>query len=170
MPGSSGFYCRRLKIWLIKMKGENTTMLCYPPFQRHHCTGSVITMQWCRQSIQIRQGIWDMIWFLYCLFFLTAHFKFVVSSVHVQGAKNTVADAISRNRFPVLQTLAPQIHQALVDIPVHLKELVLDKQSDWTFQHWRGQFQTILKWTCQLHISLILIRREVPEVLYLSIG
>ena len=110
--------------------------------------------------MQIRQGIWEMIWFLCCLFFLTALFKFVVSSVHVQGAKNTVADAISRNRFPVLQTLNPQIHQALVDIYVHLKELVLDKQSDWTFQHWREQFNTILKWTCQLHISLILIRRE----------
>lgn len=114
--------------------------------------------------MQIRQGIWDMIWFLCCLFFLTAHFKFIVSSVHVQGAKNTVADAISCNRFPVLQTLTPQIHQAMVDIPVHLKELVLDKTVRLDIPALEGTVQHYLKWTCQLHISLILIRREgVPE-------
>ena len=39
------------------------------------------------------------------LFFFSAHFKFILSSAHVQGAKNSIADAISCTQI-VAKTLS----------------------------------------------------------------
>ena len=75
------------------------------------------------------------------LFFFSTNFKFTLSSAHVQGAKNSIADAISCTQ--VMQKLSPLIHQEAVDIPTPLRELVLDKRSDWKFQRWRESFSAI---------------------------
>ena len=85
---------------------------------------------------------WDIMCLLY-LFFFSAHFKFTLSSAHVQGAKNSIADAISCTQ--IMLKLSPLIHQKPVDIPTPFRELVLEKRSDWKFQYWRDSFSAILK-------------------------
>ena len=98
------------------------------------------------QAINARRAKdWDIMRLLRCLFFFSAHFKFTLSLAHVQGVKNSIADAISRNRLSLLQKLSPQIYQETVVTPAPLKKLVLDRRSDWTSQRWRERFSAILK-------------------------
>ena len=96
----------------------------------------------------------DMMHLLRCWYIFSVHFKFTLPSAHVQGVKSSTADTISHNRWSLLlQKLSSQIHQE----PALLRELVLDKRSDWASQHWREQFSAILKGACQLHASLLYI-------------
>lgn len=99
-------------------------------------------MQWCRQSMQDGQRTGtSCASYTVCSVF-SVHFKFTLSSAHVQGAENSIADVFSCNRF---KSLSSQIHQEPVVTPAPLRELVLDKRSDWTSQHWRERFSSFKK-------------------------
>ena len=40
----------------------------------------------------------DMVHLLHCLFVFSMHFNFTLSSAHMEGAKNSIADVISRTQ------------------------------------------------------------------------
>ena len=53
--------------------------------------------------------------FLRCLFFHAAYYKFQFSAVHIPGASNTAAEALSRNNLTAFSLLVPQV--PLVEVP-----------------------------------------------------
>jgi len=54
---------------------------------------------------------------LHALFFISAHNDFAVKATHIQGERNTVADAISRNNHAVFFSQVPTAHSHPSFIP-----------------------------------------------------
>ena len=78
---------------------------------------------------------------LRCLFFFTAHYKLSLSAVHIPGAANTIADAISRN-YPL--TPFPQLASLPVVVPPTLARLLLDTSLHWASPSWTPLFKCCL--------------------------
>ena len=66
---------------------------------------------------------------LRCFSFYCAFYCFHVSCMHVPGAMNVAADALSRNNLPLFSSLVPKAHQYA--IPTALVELLITSRPDW---------------------------------------
>ena len=75
---------------------------------------------------------------LRCLFFYCAFYRFSVSCVHVPGALNTVADALSRDNFDVVHSFLPQA--SLEHVPAAIVELLVTTRPDWGSPAWTDLF------------------------------
>ena len=75
---------------------------------------------------------------LRCFAFYCAYYRFHISCVHVPGAMNTAADALSRNNLKLFSTLAPQALRC--PIPVLLVELLVTTRPDWGSPAWTQLF------------------------------
>ena len=79
----------------------------------------------------------DLMHLLRCLFFFEAWYSFQISSSHIAGEANTLADAISRNNMvSVMQVLGPGIssHSSL---SLNLIDLLINAKPDCTIR-WTG--------------------------------
>ena len=66
------------------------------------------------------------------LFFIRAHFQIDVMAVHVPGAENRLADAISHNNLHPLFLQVPGAVGKRAAIPAHLLFLLVERLPDWT--------------------------------------
>ena len=87
---------------------------------------------------------------LRCFSFYCAFYCFHVSCMHVPGAMNTAADALSRNNLPLFSSLVPQARQ--YSIPTALVELLITSRPDWGSQAWTQLFaRSLAKASQSLH-------------------
>ena len=61
-----------------------------------------------------------------------------MSCVHVPGALNTVADALSRDNFDVVHSFLPQ--DSLERVPAAIVELLVTTRPDWGSPAWTDLF------------------------------
>ena len=73
---------------------------------------------------------------LRCLFFIRAFFHLSVRAVHVPGAQNGWADAISRNHLPLFFAQVPWAVDHQEPIPSSLLALLVNEQPYWTSPAW----------------------------------
>ena len=86
-----------------------------------------------------------MIHLLRCLFFFEALYSFQISSSHIAGEANTLADAISRNNMvSVMQVLGPNAGELRVTPPRALIDMLINAKPDWTSPAWRKMFKDTL--------------------------
>ena len=88
---------------------------------------------------------------LRCLFFYASVFHFQFSAIHIAGASNRVADAISRNQLSSISFLFPQASRVLV--PPSVSQFLL-APPDWGSPNWMEQFNTSLTSVCPPTLSV----------------
>ena len=77
---------------------------------------------------------------LRCLFFIRARFNFHLEAVHIPGAQNNLADAISRDKLELLFSQVPTTRSSRVWLPRELVSLLVDNPVDWTSPAWSRRF------------------------------
>ena len=80
---------------------------------------------------------------LRCLVFIAAKFNFIVSAVHIPGAQNQLADALSRNNALYLLSNYPQALPVPSLIPNALIDLLMGSKPDWTSLRWTNLWSII---------------------------
>lgn len=83
-----------------------------------------------------------MMHLLRCLFFIEARFGFGLSCVHLPGAENGLANALSRNDLASFRSQVPGADQEPQPIPTQLVEALLAPDQDWLSATWRGLFSS----------------------------
>ena len=79
-------------------------------------------------------------------FFIEAHLQFSISSQHIAGSSNTLADyLISRNQLKNFYAKFPSAHRHSSAVPSSLLQWLLDPNKDWTSHHWMEQFNTFVR-------------------------
>ena len=82
---------------------------------------------------------------LRCLFFLEAVFQFQLSSSHLPGEMNDLADDLSRNRLQDFKHKNLRADANPTDIPSPLLQWLLQQHQDWSSPHWMLQFSSFVK-------------------------
>ena len=91
--------------------------------------------------------------FLRCLFLYSAFYKFNYSAIHIPGALNTAADALSRNNFHTFSLLFPQV--PLFSVPSVIQDLLIRIMPDWTSTDWTNLFAgSLVKGSHPAHLHL----------------
>ena len=80
---------------------------------------------------------------LRCISFLAAHYNFIIKAIHLPGAQNSAADALSRNNRERFFSLVPQALPDPTPIPEAAIRMAVTQCPDWTSAHWRALFSTI---------------------------
>ena len=78
-----------------------------------------------------------------CLAFIKAKFDLTIVASHIQGAKNTLADALSRDNLALFCSLHPQANQNPTAIPEALLHLLIISKPDWTSKRWTDLWNAI---------------------------
>ena len=78
------------------------------------------------------------------LFFIEAHFQFEISSMHVPGVSNTLADYLSRNLMTKFHANLPHADTHPSHVRPFLLQWLLDTQLDWTSQRWTRKFNSFV--------------------------
>ena len=68
-------------------------------------------------------------------------FSFHLRAIHIAGAANSAADALSRNNLPSFLLQIPQAQPTPDLIPQELAQLFLHQQPDWPSNTWRDNFK-----------------------------
>ncbi len=79
---------------------------------------------------------------LRCLNFYAAHFQFRYTAKHVPRVLNVAANAISRDKITLFQSLVPQATQLVVGQA--LLDLLVSRRPDWGSPDWIRLFRDIL--------------------------
>lgn len=74
------------------------------------------------------------------MFFLVAHFSVQIRAVHVKGASNVAADALSRNDFLRFLQVVPDAAEHPTPIPQELVSLLVREKPDWMSPRWTQLF------------------------------
>ena len=77
---------------------------------------------------------------LRCLFYFEALFQFELRGIHIPGAQNQAADALSRNRIDVFFQQVPEADPYPHPIPSRLVEILLSEDIDWLSPLWTEPF------------------------------
>ena len=77
------------------------------------------------------------------LFFIEARLQFSISSQHIAGVSNTLADCLSRNQLENFYAKFPSAHCHSSVVPSSLLQWLLDSNIDWTSPHWMKQFSIL---------------------------
>ena len=77
---------------------------------------------------------------LRCLFFVKARFDIELVALHVPGANNQLADAISRDDLTFLFSQVPEARWHQCALPEQVIALSLDQHLSWTSPTWRQSF------------------------------
>lgn len=77
-----------------------------------------------------------------CLLFYAAYYKFNFVAEYIPGTVNSIADAISRDRVPLVSHFIPHIPQA--EVPQAVADLLVHQQPDWGSSNWTRLFRTTL--------------------------
>ena len=87
----------------------------------------------------------DLMHQLRCLAFFEAKFSFSVKASHIAGAKNSLADDLSRNRLSSFIQAVGHFDPAGKYIPPQaLVDMLCNAKPDWTSQTWKRMFRNIL--------------------------
>jgi len=78
-----------------------------------------------------------------CLAFISAKFQFYLFATHVQGKRNVIADALSRNKMHLFRSLYPQAHMLPTEIPEALLDLLIIRKPDWRSPIWTTLWNSI---------------------------
>lgn len=81
---------------------------------------------------------------LRCLAFYLAHYQLTLSALHVAGASNTAADALSRNDLRSFFTSLPQASPTPSPVPQEVLQLTALEKPDWISERWRELFLATL--------------------------
>ena len=79
---------------------------------------------------------------LRCLFYFEARFQFELRGIHIPGAQNQAADALSRNRIDVFFQQVPEADPYPHPIPSRLVEILLSEDIDWLSPLWTEPFSS----------------------------
>ena len=71
-----------------------------------------------------------------CLAFIAGKFDFHMEAIHIKGANNILADALSQNNLLLFQSLHPQADKESSPIPESLLDLLIISKPDWTSKNW----------------------------------
>jgi hypothetical protein len=71
-----------------------------------------------------------------CLAFLKARFQFSVTASHIEGSRNVLADALSRDNLDSFLSRYPQASPVPTPLPQELLDLTLISKPDWTSSRW----------------------------------
>ncbi len=77
------------------------------------------------------------------LFFIAAHFNFILRAIHIRGVDNGLADALSRDNREYFLRTVPQASPEPTCIPPVVTEVLLTKKPDWTSTDWARLFSSI---------------------------
>lgn len=78
------------------------------------------------------------------LVFMAAHFNFWFKAKHIEGQKNSLADALSRNKMSLFFSQAPQAAPSGTEIPLDLM-LLVSQTITWTSTTWTELFSNITR-------------------------
>jgi hypothetical protein len=106
-----------------------------------HCDNQVV-VACLRSRTSKAQGIMHL---LRCLVFIEARQRCFLRPVYIDTKANFLADALSRNNLPLFLSKVPAADRHPSPISLHLLDLLLDPQSDWTSQRWSQRFNAIFK-------------------------
>ena len=70
---------------------------------------------------------------LQSLFFMEAQLQFELTSTHIAGARNSLADDLSRNRRSSFLSKAPWVTPHPSPVSIQLAALLLDLSQDYSF-------------------------------------
>ena len=84
----------------------------------------------------------DAMALLRCLFFFAAHFNIHLTSTHIAGATNSLADALSRNHSQKFFHSLPQANPSPTPVPQQLLDLLLHDPIDWASPKWSTKFSS----------------------------
>ena len=82
---------------------------------------------------------------LRCLFYFEARFQFELRGIHIPGAQNQAADALSRNRIDVFFQQVPEADPYPHPIPSRLVEILLSEDIDWLSPLWTEPFSSSMR-------------------------
>jgi len=97
---------------------------------------AVLRSGWCKNKYAMH--------LLRCLHFFLAAYQIRLTSEHIRGSRNRLADALSRNnhhRFLSELSSAQQVPTRVLSL---LRRLLVDHQVDWMSQTWRDLLSSIL--------------------------
>jgi len=77
-----------------------------------------------------------------CLAFLEARMQFKMWAMHIPGARNQVADAISRDNLLGFRVLRPQAQEQESPVPQELLDTLLLLELNWTCRNWMELWTT----------------------------
>ena len=80
---------------------------------------------------------------LRCLALLECSFQFSLTSKHIPGKHNLLADALSRNNLSYFLSNCPQANPSPTVLPPHLYSTLVHQKPDWTCANWASQFVNI---------------------------
>lgn len=81
---------------------------------------------------------------LRCLFFIEAQLQFSISSIHIPGLRNELADDLSRNRLASFLVKMPSANHTPSPVPPSLMQWLLQPKLDWTSPTWFQQFTSFV--------------------------
>lgn len=87
----------------------------------------------------------DLMQLLRCLFFLEACHQFQLSSEHIAGVDNELADDLSRNRLSDFRAKTTGMNDSPSLIPSYLLQWLLQPQQNWSSPSWIHQFSTFAR-------------------------
>ena len=76
------------------------------------------------------------------LHFFLAHWDIKLTTSHIAGKSNILADALSRNLMQVFCNQAPSAHKEGTTIPLLLQELLITERPDWCSEVWKRKLTT----------------------------
>lgn len=71
-----------------------------------------------------------------CLAFIAGKFDFHMEALHIKGADNILADALSRDNLSLFRSLYPQADREASSIPESLLDMLIVSTPDWTSKKW----------------------------------
>ena len=117
-------------LWGSQWQGQ--TVKCYCD------NAAVINSGWSKHGVTMH--------LMRCLSLFSAQFNVTMRGEHIPGKQNVAADALSRGSLPLFFQQFPTVRRDPTPIPQGLREGLLEKQPDWTSEHWRKLFDGILLW------------------------
>ena len=80
---------------------------------------------------------------IHCLHFISAHYHFSISAIHIAGSYNIAADPSSKSNNELLLSLFTQACKTASPIPDPLIYMTLLEEPEWTSDHWKSLFDSI---------------------------
>eukprot|EP00731_Ephydatia_muelleri_P017226 Em0010g324a len=119
-------------VWGGQWRGRQATCYC-----DNQAVVAVVSSRACRKD--------HFMHLLRYLFYIEAYHDFSLRCVHVPGATNRAADALSRNALPSFFMQVPEADPDPQPIPSRLISALLCKDGDWLSPTWREQFGSIIR-------------------------
>jgi len=85
----------------------------------------------------------DVMHLVRCLAFLRARVQFTLTATHIEGTRNVLADALSRDKLDLFLSHFPQANPDPTPLPQELLDLTIILKPDWTSPCWTELWTSI---------------------------